>query len=102
MAKKERKVWFITRPERDPKYHQDALVALEKATNGFTEKWQGNRPMHLEYERALIEEGVKRNNVSRDGSGGRTWVAMLKTFSYLYTDEDGYLQITRVGEALLK
>ncbi|MFD1607491.1 restriction endonuclease [Oceanobacillus luteolus] len=102
MAKKERKVWFITRPERDPKYHYDALVALEKATNGFTKKWEGNRVMHLAYERALIDEGIKRNNVSRDGSGGRTWVAMLKTFSYVYTDEDGYLQVTRVGEALLR
>jgi AlwI restriction endonuclease len=101
MANKERKVWFITRPERDPKFHLDALEALHDATNGFTEKWQGNREMHLEYERALNRHEVKRANVSRDGSGGRTWVAMLKTFSYVYTDEEGYLKLTRVGEALL-
>lgn len=102
MAKKERKVWFITRPERDPKFHVDALEALKEATNGFTEKWQGNRSMHIEYERALNKQGLKRNNLSNDGSGGRTWVAMLKTFSYVYTDEDGYLKTTRVAEALLQ
>lgn len=102
MARKERKVWFITRPERDPKFHVDALEALEEATNRFKEKWHGNRSIHLEYERALIRHGIKRNNVSKDGSGGRTWVAMLKTFSYVYTDEDGYLKVTRVGQALLQ
>ncbi|MCP3033437.1 AlwI family type II restriction endonuclease [Halobacillus sp. A1] len=101
MAKKERKVWFITRPERDPKFHIDALEALAEATNGFKEKWQGHRSIHLEYERALNRHGIKRDNLSKDGSGGRTWVAMLKTFSYVYTNEEGYLRVTRVGEALL-
>lgn len=102
MANKERKVWFITRPERDPKFHEDALKALEIATKGFSEKWQGNRSMHMEYERTLNREGIKRNNVSNDGSGGRTWVAMLKTFSYVYTDENGYLKTTKVADALLR
>ncbi|KGP73723.1 AlwI family type II restriction endonuclease [Pontibacillus yanchengensis] len=101
MANKQRKVWFITRPERDPKFHLDALEALKEATNEFKEKWQGNREMHLKYEKALNRIGLKRANVSRDGSGGRTWVAMLKTFSYVYTDEEGYLKLTRVGESLL-
>lgn len=101
MVRKERKVWFITRPERDPKFHVDALQALKEATDGFRHKWEGNRNMHLEYERALIRNELKRNNVSRDGSGGRTWVAMLKTFSYVYTDEDGYLQLTHAGRSLI-
>lgn len=94
----DRQLWFITRPERDPKFHRDAILALLDATKGLTEKWSGNREAHLNYEKALNNRGVKRENVSNDGSGGRTWAAMLKTFSYVYTDEQGYLVLTKVGK----
>jgi len=30
-----RKVWFITRPERDPAFHEEALKALASATDNF-------------------------------------------------------------------
>lgn len=98
----ERQVWFITRPERDPKFHRDALIALWEATNGLQIPWASNREVHREYERALNRAGIKRDNVSNDGSGGRTWVAMLKTFSYVYVDEDGYLRLTKVGRKVLE
>jgi hypothetical protein len=98
---KERKIWFITRPERDPKFHRDALLALWDATNGFNVQWSGNRQAHLNYERALNARGIKRDNISNDGSGGRTWAAMLKTFAYVYTDEEGYLKLTKVGKKIL-
>jgi AlwI restriction endonuclease len=97
----ERKIWFITRPERDPKFHRDALLALRDATNNFSVKWSGNRNAHLNYERALNARGIKREHISNDGSGGRTWAAMLKTFAYVYTDEDGYLRLTKVGKKVL-
>ncbi|MFS0777660.1 AlwI family type II restriction endonuclease [Neobacillus sp. 3P2-tot-E-2] len=97
----ERKIWFITRPERDPKFHRDALLALRDATNGFTIKWSGNRQAHLNYERSLNARGVKRENVSNDGSGGRTWAAMLKTFAYIYTDDNGFLVLTKAGSKIL-
>lgn len=100
MAK--RKVWFITRPERDPQFHPEALKALHEATNGFSVKWVGNREAHLRYEQALIDFGLKRDHLSHDGSGGRTWAAMLKTFAYVYTDDEGRLVPTKVGEALLE
>lgn len=100
--KKERMVWFITRPERDPTFHKEALEALRDATQNFTLKWKGNRDIHKEYERKLIEIGLKRNSVSNDGSGGRTWAAMMKTFCYCYINEDGYLLLTKVGQELLK
>ena len=45
---------------------------------------------------------MKQNNISRDGSGGRTWAAMLKTYSYVYEDEDGYLKPTKVARAILE
>ena len=98
----DRKIWFITRPERDPKFHRDALIALSNATNGFSIKWSGNRDAHLNFERKLNEQEIKRKNVSNDGSGGRTWAAMLKTFAYVYTDEAGRLKLTKVGKAVME
>lgn len=97
-----RKIWFITRPERDPAFHEEALKALANATNNFKIKWSGNRELHKKYEQALIDIGVKRNSISNDGSGGRTWCALLKTFSYCYTNSNGFLVPTKVALEILK
>ena len=97
-----RKIWFITRPERDPAFHEEALKALYKATNNFIIKWSSNRQLHKNYEQALIDIGVKRNSISNDGSGGRTWAALLKTFAYCYTDNNGFLIPTKVAIEILK
>ncbi|MGY5267790.1 AlwI family type II restriction endonuclease [Paraclostridium bifermentans] len=99
---KDRKVWFVTRPQRDALFHKEALEALAKATEDFTVKWHGNRDAHKNYEQCLIDIGLKRDSISKDGSGGRTWAALLKTFCYCYTNSDGYLIPTKVGLALLK
>ncbi|ADU28490.1 AlwI family type II restriction endonuclease [Evansella cellulosilytica] len=96
-----RKVWFITRPERDPKFHVDALRALQIATDNFTVIWLGNRDAHKHYEAVLGSEELKRDNISNDGSGGRTWAAMLRTFGYVYLNSDGYLVLTKVGQKVL-
>lgn len=96
-----RKVWFITRPERDPKFHGDALAALKIATDNFSTMWRGNRVVHKQYEMELVSAGLKRENISNDGSGGRTWAAMLRTFGYVYLNQDGYLVLTRVGQKIL-
>lgn len=96
-----RKVWFITRPERDPKFHPEALTALKNATKNFTLNWSGNRKLHQEYEKELNRMGLKRDSISRDGSGGRTWAAMLKTFSYCYTDDEGFLVPTKAGISII-
>jgi len=100
--KKERKVWFITRPLRDPAFHREALEALRDATENFSVKWKGNRSLHKEYEKKLIEIGLKRNSISNDGSGGRTWTAMMKTFCYCYVNDEGYLLPTKVGQEILR
>lgn len=97
-----RQVWFVTRPERDPKFHKEALQALQIATDDFKLKWAKNRELHKKYEKVLNNMGIKRNNVSNDGSGGRTWVAMLKTFAYCYVNEEGYIILTKVGKSILK
>lgn len=94
---REREVWFITRPERDPRFHRDGLLALAEATNNFTMEWIGNRELHKLYEKKLIEHGVKRDNISNDGSGGRTWAALMKTFSYCYVNDDGHIVPTKAG-----
>ncbi len=96
-----RQLWFITRPERDPKFHKEALIALQKATENFTLKWAGNRTLHKKYEQVLNQMGIKRNHVSADGSGGRTWAAMLRTFAYCYINEEGFLIPTKVGLSIL-
>lgn len=96
-----RKIWFITRPERDPKFHRDALLALRDSTNNFTVQWAGNRVAHLEFEAKLNEYEVKRENLSNDGSGGRTWAALLKTFTYVYTDADGFIKPTKSAIKIL-
>lgn len=97
----ERKLWFVTRPERDPAFHVEALRALKESVGEFPAKWQGERGAHKDYEKVLGKKGFKRDNVSRDGSGGRTWVAMLRMFNYVYL-VDGYLHLTKVGEALIR
>ncbi|CAI3565725.1 MAG: hypothetical protein ACLUC0_17340 [Clostridium neonatale] len=97
-----RKIWFITRPERDPAFHEEALIALANATNNFKLKWKGNRELHKKYEQALIGIGIKRNSISKDGSGGRTWASLLKTFAYCYTSNDGFLVPTKVALEILK
>lgn len=99
---KDRKVWFVTRPQRDALFHKEALEALAKATDNFTVKWQANRDAHKNYEQCLIDIGLKRNSISKDGSGGRTWAALLKTFCYCYSNSAGYLVPTKVGLSLLK
>lgn len=99
---KDRKVWFVTRPQRDALFHKEALEALYKATDNFSIKWQANRDIHKNYEQCLIDIGLKRNSISKDGSGGRTWAALLKTFCYCYSNSEGYLVPTKVGLSLLK
>ncbi|KUP36576.1 restriction endonuclease [Bacillus halotolerans] len=98
----ERLVWFITRPERDPKFHQDAIEALYEATEKLSLTWTGNREVHKKFEQVLADKGVKRQNVSADGSGGRTWMAMLRTFAYCYLDENGKIRFTKSGKAILE
>lgn len=96
-----RNFWFVTRPLRDPQYHADGLRALQKATDNFTQSWKGNRALHRKYEQCLVDAGMKQNHISRDGSGGRTWAAMLKTYNYVYEDEKGFLHPTKVAKAIL-
>lgn len=97
-----RRVWFITRPERDPHFHEDALKALRDSTDNFSVKWDANRVAHKAYEAQLNKQLIKRASISKDGSGGRTWMAMLKTFAYCYTDDTGEIIPTKSALEILK
>ncbi|MET1249164.1 AlwI family type II restriction endonuclease [Sporolactobacillus sp. STCC-11] len=98
-----RKVWFVTRPQRDPQFHVNALRALDKVTNHFSSEmpWLGNRELQKRYEQELANSGLKRDHVSNDGSGARTWVAMLRTYDYVYLNEDGCLVLNKVGQKII-
>lgn len=61
MATKDRKVWFITRSERDPAFHKEALEALSDTTENFSLKWKGNRAIHKRYEEILHGHNVREN-----------------------------------------
>ncbi|WP_319379374.1 AlwI family type II restriction endonuclease [uncultured Methanocorpusculum sp.] len=97
-----RKLWFITRPQRDPTYHREALIALNTVTEHFTKEWKGNRSLQKDYEAQISTDDIKLRHISKDGSGGRTWAAMLRTFGYVYLNEKGYLKLTKAGSKVLK
>lgn len=97
-----RTTWFVTRPQRDPQFFPQALDALKEATDNFTVKWNSNREVQKKYEQVLADRDLKRKNISNSGSGGRTWAAMLRTYSFVYLTDDGKLVPTKAGIALLK
>jgi len=75
-----------------------AKVALGKV-------WEGNKGLHLKFERELGKAGIKRERVSDvgRGSGGRTWASMLRAFGHWYPSEiDRTVILTPVAEALIQ
>lgn len=77
----------------------DILKIFAAASEG--QKWEGNRTLQLEFEKALKNYEWKAHNVSRDGSGGRTYAAMLAMFGLWFEDRNG-VQITNAGKELIE
>lgn len=95
-----RKTWWITRPERNPD-HKIALLALDKATNHFSNiKW--DHKSQINYEIWLGKLHAKRPGHSKNGSGGRTWVAMLKTFDYIYITKNRIIKPNEIALDIIK
>lgn len=95
-----RRTWWITRPERNPD-HKVALLALDKATNHFSNvKW--DHKSQINYEIWLGKLGAKRPGHSKNGSGGRTWVAMLKTFDYVYITKNRIIKPNEIALDIIK
>jgi hypothetical protein len=81
----------------------DVLRVFLTVTEG--KKWQGNRTLHLEFEKALEDQGLKGVGTRRDqgGGGGRTYAAWLFSFGLWFADEShGLVHPTFAGEDLLK
>lgn len=95
-----RRTWWITRPERSPDNIKFALIALDKATNHFSNV-QWNHHTQFKYEDWLGNEGVKRPGRDRNGSGGRTWAAMLKTYDYVYKTKNRIMKPNEVAKEII-
>ncbi len=93
-----RKSWWVTRPKRKLILIPDLLKIF--ATTAEGQKWEGNRTLQLEFETALRNYEWKAQNVSKDGSGGRTYAAMLAMLGLWFEDEHG-VQITNAGKELV-
>jgi len=90
--------WVNTRPKRKLILIPDILKIFKSAASG--QKWYGNRKLQIEFETALTEAKWKAQNISKSGSGGRTYAALLYMLGLWFEDEDG-VQITNAGEDLI-
>jgi hypothetical protein len=98
-----RKTWWLTRPVRAPIAHDLAVKTFAEVAEG--KRWEGNRNLHLQFEKKLGEIGIKRRAVSTvgAGSGGRTWASLLRAFGFWYPSEiDGKVILTPVAKAIIK
>ena len=94
--------WWTTRPKRKLITVVDVLRVFLTITEG--KKWAGNRSLHLEFEQALEDQGLKGKGDRRDqgGGGGRTYAAWLFSFGLWFAEDDGIVRSTFAGEDLVK
>jgi len=90
---------FVTRPTRDALTSHQKLIEAMSELAGI--KWTGNRVAHKKLEEILTKKQVKGPGVSTDGSGGRTWAALARTFGYWYLNSNDKVVITPVAEAII-
>lgn len=95
--------WFVSRPKRKLDSIPELLSGIAEVV--LNQQWTGMRETHLLLEKTLEDTGLKRIGERRDqsGSGGRTYLAWLKSLGLLFTQEStGLIQFTLAGEALLE
>lgn len=94
--------WWVTRPKRKLNSVPEVLAAV--ASVSLDNEWGGQRNTHLSVEEALEVYSLKRVGERRDhgGSGGRTYMAWLKSLGLIFTQKStGLLKLTLAGEAIL-
>ena len=94
--------WWVTRPKRKLNSIPEVLAAV--ASVSLDNEWRGQRNTHLSVEEALEGYSLKRVGERRDhgGSGGRTYMAWLKSLGLTFTQNStGLLKLTLAGEAIL-
>ncbi len=95
--------WWTTRPKRKLITVVDVLRVFLTISEGKI--WRGTRSLHLEFEKALEEQGLKGAGTRRDqgGGGGRTYARWLSSLGLWFAeDAAGIVRSTYAGEDLLK
>jgi len=94
-----RRHWVISRPKRKLILVPDLLGIFSSVAGG--QNWKGNRSLQIEFETALTNAQWKAQNISRDGSGGRTYAALLRMLGLWYEDKEKGAQLTIAGQEIL-
>ncbi|WP_026881459.1 restriction endonuclease FokI C-terminal domain-containing protein [Clostridium akagii] len=94
--------WWVTRPKRKLNSVPEVLATF--AEQSLDEEWQGQRNLHLSFEGALEQAGLKRIGERRDqkGGGGRTYKAWVTSLGLIFAQEStGKMKLTLAGEAIM-
>ncbi|MBM3910588.1 MAG: AlwI family type II restriction endonuclease [Thaumarchaeota archaeon] len=91
-------LWTIPRPTRDLSDLYGTVVALKKIAEG--KKWKGARTLHKKFEAELQNLHLKTDNVSRDGSGGRTWATVPRVYGMWY--DENKVTFTSAADKILE
>lgn len=90
--------WVVTRPKRKLVIVPELLKVF--ATVCLGRNWYGNITLQREFEQKLVDFEWKALNLSKDGSGSRTYAALLSMFGLWYEDEMG-VQLTQAGKEIV-
>ena len=90
--------WIISRPKRKLVVIPEMLKVF--ATVAVGQRWHGNRDLQVAFERELVRFEWKAQNISRDGSGSRTYAALLGLLGLWY-EEDGVVKLTQAGKEIV-
>ncbi len=94
--------WWVTRPKRKLNSVPEILSVFAGAT--LEHQWDGSRNLHIQFEDALEEAGLKRVGSRRDGggSGGRTYAAWLRSLGLICEESTSkQVYLTLAGEAII-
>ena len=98
-----RSTWWVTRPKRNLVSVPLCLKVIADVAAG--RQWASpNKTTELTIEQGLEDAGLKRPGKRRDqgGGGARTYRSWMKSLGLVFMDDEGRLQLTSAGEALVK
>lgn len=94
--------WWVTRPQRRLNRIPEILAVIDDVI--LNHPWHGERNIHVLFEDALENAGIKKAGDRRDGTGGggRTYYAWLISLGLIFIQESsGQTKFTLAGEAIL-
>jgi len=90
--------WIISRPKRKLIIIPEMLKVFAAVAVGNA--WSGNRDLQKEFEQELVNFEWKAQNYSQDGSGSRTYAALLGLLGLWYEDA-GQVKLTQAGKEIV-